>query len=187
MEVFLFARKLVVQTQIAILRGINVSGQKKIIMTELKELFQTLGFVNVQTYIQSGNIVFQSNETNLALTIKEAIHDRFTFDVPVQVILGEAMQAMMTENPFLSNNQLDEKFLHYTFLESVPSHELVDQLKEQEFPGEEFQLVGKVVYLYCPNGYGRAKLNNNFLERKLKVSATTRNHKTVNKLVELSQ
>ena len=175
------------KTQIAILRGVNVSGQKKIIMTELIELLESLGFTSVQTYIQSGNVIFQSNGKELAATITKAIFDRFAFEVPTQVLSSESMQIIAELNPFSNNLEIDKKSLYYTFLEEEPKKILVEALQKLDFPSEQFVIEGKVVFLHCPNGYGRAKLNNNFLERKLKVSATTRNHKTVTKLVELSQ
>ena len=174
------------KTHIAILRGINVSGQKKIIMTELKELFESLGFVSVQTYIQSGNVVFESDKQGLATVISKAITTKYTFDIPVQVVTKEELQFVVKHNPFLNRATIDEKFLHYTFLKELPNQELISALEAQSFEGEDFKIIEKVVYLNCPNGYGKAKMNNNFIERKLKVVATTRNLKTVNKLILLS-
>jgi uncharacterized protein (DUF1697 family) len=175
------------KTHIAILRGINVSGQKKVIMTELKALFESLGFLSVQTYIQSGNVIFESDKQGLATVINQAITTKYTFDVPVQVVAKEELEFVVKHNPFLSKGKGDEKFLHYTFLKDQPNEELIAVLESQNFEGEEFKITKKVVYLHCPNGYGKAKMNNNFIERKLKVVATTRNLKTVNRLIKLSE
>ncbi len=171
--------------QIALLRGINVSGQKKILMADLKVLFEKLGCSAIQTYIQSGNIVFHSEEKNLAEKIKSAIKGKYDFDVPTLVLSLNELQRTIANNPFFTN-EAEEKVLYITFLADLPQTELATALEENTFSPDEFKIIGKTVYLYCPNGYGKIKMNNNFIERKLKTQATTRNWKTVNKLVELA-
>lgn len=172
---------------IAILRGINVSGQKKILMKELIRYLESLGFTNVQTYIQSGNVIFESEqEEGLKLLIENKIKTIYGFDVPVQVHEVEYFVHVLENNPFLVNNEVDEKFLHVTFLGDAPDSKLVDVLEERDLGTDEFVINKREIYLYCPNGYGRTKLTNTFFERKLKVSATTRNWKTVTNLVALS-
>ena len=177
-------------TLISILRGINVSGSKIIKMAELQKLFEQLGFENVTTYIQSGNVVFQGREKDtpekISDTIEKAIRKKFGFDVPVITIPAGEMKRVVAENPLVKKKGIDETKLHVTFLSTLPAKDKVDFLLSQDFSPEEFFLKGKAIYLSCPNGYGNAKLNNNFLESKLKVKATTRNWKTVNVLAELS-
>lgn len=174
-------------TYIAILRGINVSGQKKILMKELVHHLESLGFTNVRTYIQSGNVIFESEqEEKLQLLIENKIKAVYSFDVPVQVHEAEYFVHVLENNPFLVNNDVDEKFLHVTFLGDAPDSQLADVLEELKFGSDEFVINEREVYLYCPNGYGKTKLTNTFFERKLKVSTTTRNWKTVTNLVALS-
>jgi len=173
------------KTHIALLRGINVSGKKKILMIDLKSLFEKIGFSAIETYIQSGNVVFNSSENDLGIKITKAIKSVYDFDVPVQIISSAELKEVCLANPFL-NQEVDEKFLHVTFLSEQPSNESIALLQEMKFDKEEYQLIEKALYLYCPNGYGKTKLNNNFLERKLGVSATTRNWKTVMKLFSIS-
>jgi uncharacterized protein (DUF1697 family) len=170
---------------ICILRGINVSGKNKIIMSELCELFKSLNFSNVKTYIQSGNIsfcCFEKNISELVLIIKKSIKDKFKLDIPILILKQEEISKIMLNCPYLDKN---EKMLHLTFLENEVKK--VDLSIFEKFIGEkeEFLIVGSVVYLYLPNGYGTTKLNNNFFEKKLNVICTTRNWKTINKLKEL--
>ncbi|MEH0154839.1 DUF1697 domain-containing protein [Limibacter armeniacum] len=173
---------------ISILRGINVSGQKKIKMADLKKHIENLGYEQVSTYIQSGNILFESEVTDISLletSIADMIKKEYEFEVPVLVLEKETLQNVVADNPFLSDPNIDIDKLHVTFLAKKPVPEKVAALKELDFGDDQFQVVGKCVYLYCPNGYGRTKLTNNFFENKLKVIATTRNWKTVNNLLEM--
>lgn len=177
------------QTYISLLRGINVSGQKKIKMADLKAMYLNLGFENVITYIQSGNVLFKAQKTSaakLGLLIKEAIQKTFGFDVPVLVIDEKEFKAMELANPY-RDSDVEHKFLGLTFLAEVPDQERVIELKKLDFPGEEFEVIGRVIYLSCPNGFGRSKLSNNFFESKLKVKATSRNLRSTRKLIELAE
>ncbi|MDY8134792.1 DUF1697 domain-containing protein [Aquimarina sp. 2201CG5-10] len=178
-------------TYIALLRGINVSGQKKILMADLKRLFEALGFVSVTTYIQSGNVVFQDalkNTTDLETIVKEGIQKHFGFDVPVLVIKPKDLQLIYKNNPFsekITNGKVDPKKMFFTFLSKEPESALIKELPVPS-DGEEFVIVKKVIYFYAANGYGKTRLNNNFFERKMKCNATTRNLKTVIKMLEIS-
>lgn len=172
-------------TYIALLRGINVSGKKKIKMADLRSHLQELKLQNIKTYIQSGNILFKSDETNQSILeqqIKDKITEKYGFDVPVMVKLATDFQRVIESNSFAKDETNDIKCMHITFLGSSPTQENIDHLATYNYPSEEYFLEGKDIYFYAPNGYGRAKMNNNFFEKKLKVRATTRNWKTVNKL-----
>ena len=177
------------QTYLSLLRGINVSGQKKIKMADLKAMFENMGFNEVITYIQSGNVIFKTkdgDEEQFSKAIKKEIQNTFGFDVPVLVLSYTTLLAMADSNPF-KNRDTDHKLLHLTFLAAQPEAEKINSVNALDFPEEEFIVTNKVVYLYLPNGYGRTKLNNNFFESKLKVPATTRNLKSVNSLLELAK
>ena len=174
-------------TYISILRGINVSGQKKILMIDLTELYKSLKFTNINTYIQSGNVTFKADaklsDNEISAKISKAILKKYAFEVPVLVRTIAEMEKVITENPF--KKESDER-LYVTFLDQIPSKENTDKLKGIDFPQDKFILKDKSIYLHCIS-YGNTKLSNNFFENKLKVTATTRNWKTVNKLLAMAK
>ena len=173
---------------ISILRGINVGGQKKIRMADLKALYEQLGFLEVTTYIQSGNIIFRTEDHKQGLALSEkiekAIEEKYHFVVPVIIRTSDEMLSILSSNPFLKENNINREKLHVTFLDKEPSSENVTIIKKTGFPPDRFHISGKEVYLYCPNSYGVTKLSNTFFEKKLLVKATTRNWNTVVKLGE---
>ena len=175
-------------TYISMLRGINVSGQKKIKMADLRALYESLGFLSVQTYIQSGNVVFDSKETDekrVARSVANAIKYEYGFEVPVVIRNCSDLQKIVKDNPLLRAGDKDISKLHVTFLSDRPAASATKKLDAPAVGGEELSVVGREVYLYCPNGYGKSKLTNNFFEKTLSVAATTRNWKTVNTLLEM--
>jgi uncharacterized protein (DUF1697 family) len=177
-------------TYIAILRGINVSGHKMIKMEALRKMFTDLNFKNVQTYIQSGNVVFQDKKTKsetLEKKIAKGISDEFGFEVPVMVKEVEELKNVLKNNPFVNKRKEDITRLHVTFLSAEPEQLHIDKIKEGQYAADEYIFSGKAIYLFCPNGYGNTKLSNNFFENKLKVVATTRNWKTINELVSIAE
>lgn len=172
------------KTYISILRGINVSGQKMIKMADLKVLYEELGFTNVQTYIQSGNVVFESQETNpdkLQELIFNQLKKHYGFDVPNLILTPQEIEEALKNNPY----QQYEK-MYFTFLDEIPLAENLEKLKAFNYVDEYYEQSKKVIFFYSPNGYGNAKMNNNFFENKLKVKATTRNLNTVKKLLKMS-
>jgi len=175
---------------ISILRGINVGGNRKILMADLKSLFEKLGFSNVQTFIQSGNIIFESikkeSNTDLERNIQKAISETFSFDVPVIVRTSEEMAESIANNPFWKEKDADIERLHLTFLKELPSVEKLEKIKDLQFLPDRFQIIGQEAFIFCSAGYSDSKLTNQFFESKLGVSATTRNWKTVMKLYALS-
>jgi uncharacterized protein (DUF1697 family) len=177
------------KTYVALLRGINVSGHKLIKMTELKTLLENCGFNHVTTYIQSGNVVFSSDETDvvkLQTKAKEAILNTFGFDVDVQVIEATKFRQITEQHSFLKENEDQLKSIYYILLAENPNNDLVKELNKLEQSVEFFNITDEVIYCFYPNGYGNTKWHNVFFEKKLKVSCTTRNYNTMQKLVELS-
>ncbi len=175
---------------ISILRGINVSGQKKIKMGDLKSLYELMGFQDVVTYIQSGNVIFDAtagNEFELKSRIEKSIEKKYKFHVPVEIRTNRKFENIIKNCPFGSVDLAAEgtKVL-VTFLSSIPAKDKITELLKHVVAPEKLVFSGRDVYLYCPNGYGKSKLSNTFIENKLKVKATTRNWKSVHKLFELS-
>lgn len=174
---------------IALLRGINVSGQKQIKMSELKSVFKEAGYENVETYIQSGNILFSTKEKSpdkISAKISTLIKKEFGFDVQLITVTPEEIEQALKKNPFIKKKK-DIAKLYMIFLSSIPSKENLEKLIAVDYSPEEFIYDGKYIYLFVPNGYGKAKLNNNFFENKLKVSGTTRNLKTIKAILELTK
>ena len=177
-------------TYISIIRGINVSGQKLIKMAALKKMFESLNLENIQTYVQSGNVVFSSKKEDpkeLEKIISSGIESEFGFDVSVIVFNSKSLETIIEGNPFAKDPLKDNAFLHVTFLADTPLSIDKESIIVKRHVDEEIEFTSNAVYLYCPNGYGKTKLNNNFLESKLKVKATTRNWKTTNELLKLAR
>lgn len=167
---------------LALLRGINVSGKNKILMQDLKSLCESLGWVNVQTYIQSGNIVFESAaETGLAVSLSEAIRKNYGFVVPVVIRNLVEMRKILAVEAFPG---CEPDVQHVTLLENRPEQKLVDAIPSETYLPDQFMYHGCEIYLFCPGGYGNTKLNNGFFEKKLKTIATTRNRKTMTELLK---
>jgi len=179
-----------VNTFVSLLRGINVSGQKKIKMAALRDIYQSLGFSDVESYLQSGNVVFTTAEEDAAIvaqSIKDAIADAFGYSVSVILRDVVTFRLVFTGNPFLIDSDEDPAKLYVTFLANVPNADDLSNLSLPVGVADDFHVVGQHVYVFCPNGYGRTKLNNTFFERKLKVAATTRNWRTVTALHTMMQ
>ena len=178
------------ETYISILRGINVSGQKKILMSDLKDIFNKLAFKNITTYIQSGNVVFQSeaklSDIELAEKIGTAILKKYDFKVPVIIRRQEELEKILLTNPFIKDKNINIERLYVTFLSEKPNPVLKESTEKLDYSPDKFYIMEKEVFLYTPGGYGETKLSNNFFENKLKITATTRNWKTVNKLFEIA-
>ena len=173
---------------IALLRGINVSGQKMIKMEELKKAMEELEFSNVRTYIQSGNILFENEKSYpslIAEKIAGKILNRFGFDVPVIIRTLQELESISRNNPYSLKRNEDVSSLHVTFLAGEPDPEKVKEIGKNMFLPDEFFISGKEIYLFCPNGYSRTKLTNTFFESKMKTTATTRNWKTIQTLLTL--
>lgn len=178
------------QTYIALLRGINVSGVKKIKMADLRAMLEDLGLIAVTTYIQSGNIIFKSENNSvqeLADQIKSGIQEVFGFDVPVFVKTKSEIMSILKESPYRNPEDLEAKRIYYAVLGNAPEHENSVALEQKTYPNELFKITSTCVYLNCTNGAGNAKLTNNVIERKLKVKATSRNHRTMLNLIELAE
>ncbi|SFC71688.1 DUF1697 domain-containing protein [Pseudoalteromonas denitrificans] len=175
----------------AILRGINVAGQKKVKMTDLKTLYESMGFKNVVTYIQSGNIIFDSDIDeieNIKTQIETGINHKYDFEVPVDVRTSAEFACILDVMPFDDIDlDVDGTKVLITFLSEQPSKSKKQALQEYAKAPERLLFGDQCIYLHCPNGYGKTKLSNVFIENKLGMIATTRNLKSVTKLVELSK
>ncbi|OUR94541.1 hypothetical protein A9Q87_02590 [Flavobacteriales bacterium 34_180_T64] len=174
------------KTYIALLKGINVGGHKKVPMAELRELLSENGLENVQTYIQSGNVIFQSSEVNfqkLENSIQMSIIDQFGFEVAVVVKTRAQLKQIFDDCPF---SEEKKKTSYFTMLHDVPNIDLVKVASEKVYEGEYYEIIRDCIYFYCAKGYGQAKFNMSLFERKLKTFGTSRNYNTMIKLLAMS-
>ena len=175
-------------TYVAMLRAINLKGHNRIGMADLRALFVDLGCTDVSTYVQSGNVVFKSPKTapQLEGAIERAISSAFGLDVTVLVRSKQELGKVVAGNPFTAP-AAEPAHLHVTFLTEKPETSRVRDVQARELAPEKLAVRGREVYLHCPNGYGRTKLNNAFLEKQLGVAGTTRNWRTVTTLADLAK
>lgn len=173
-------------TYIALLRGVNVGGHRKLPMADLRTLLSKEGFGTIKTYIQSGNVVFRASESDtsvLKTRVEKAISSTFGFEVPVILMTSREFQEILEQNPF------DEEIIpesYYILLSHAIPEERSKGLTDDHWEQEHFRITKKCIYLYVENGYGKAKCSTNFFEKKLDITATARNHKTMLKLVSLA-
>jgi uncharacterized protein (DUF1697 family) len=173
---------------ISMLRGINVGGNKLIKMDELRKSIAALGFEQVQTYIQSGNVVFKTAKASpaaLSKRIEETILADFGHSVSVISRTLDEMSKAIANNPFLKQPGIDVEKLHVAFLSAPPAAPALKKLSELTLAPDQSRCLGKEVYLYFPNGFSNSSLFKHPLDRVLSVTATTRNWKTVNTLHQM--
>jgi len=173
---------------IALLRAINVGGTKKLLMAELRAMFEAAGCTDVRTYIQSGNVVFRA-EPALAGRIPEVIDAEISaakgFHVPVVTRSAAELAAVASGNPFLSVGA-DPAQLHVGFLAEEPSAARIAELDPDRSPQDSFEVRGREVYLHFPNGTARSKLTVDYFDRTLGTTITIRNWRTVGKLLDMT-
>lgn len=172
---------------IAFLRGINVSGQKLIKMEALREYFQLPGFKNVATYIQSGNVLFDTaakDESALRKKIEKQLLATTGHNVTTILRTLDQMQEVVDGNPFGKLKPDDSRKLYVTFLAEAPEKALHSSLDGYIKDTEQFHIYGREIY-FLTDAYGETKFSNTLIEKKLKVPATTRNWATINKVLEL--
>ncbi len=175
---------------ISFLRGINVGGANLIRMPALKAVYESLGLSDVQTYLQSGNVIFSSHATDIPALeerIEQGITQTFALNIPVLIRTAADLQRLVDQNPFTHGRSEDPARLAVVFFQRPPNEAGLLRLAEFSDPVDEFLISGQEVFLFCPNGFGRSKLTNTFFEKKLGVFATARNWNTVNALLKLAK
>ena len=174
-------------TYLALLRGINVGSTTKVEMQGLRKLFEALGHGEVRTHLRTGNVIFTASgrKPSLVAGIEKRIAEDLGVRTTVLLRTAAELAKVASGNP-LAGGRRDESKLHVTFLAEPPDRGRISELDALAGAQEEFAVAGREVYLYCPNGYGRTKLSNANLEKRLGVTATTRSWKVTTKLHELA-
>jgi uncharacterized protein (DUF1697 family) len=172
---------------IALLRAINVGGNI-LKMDRLRELWSELGFTNIRTYVQSGNIVFEAAQKPAAWlpAVERKLQGETRLPVSVIVRTHDEMGRILAINPFARDQTVDPQKLHVTFLSSVPSPDAIHTLSAFDTGGDEFQVVRDQIFIRCSGGFADFKLTTKVIEKILSVKATTRNWRTVNKLHQMA-
>ncbi|MBO0603436.1 DUF1697 domain-containing protein [Sporosarcina sp. E16_3] len=178
---------------IALLRGINVGGHNKIKMVELRQMFEMLGFSGVQTYIQSGNVLFESHESEQSLIkrIEGEIEKVFGFSINVVIRTASELERISNNCPFTEEAVAEAKAtsdgesLYISLLQDKPSQDGIDRIGAYKSDNDKFMIEGREVYLLFRLGVRNAKLANNL--QRLDVPSTMRNWKTINRLTQLAK
>ena len=174
---------------VALLRGVNVGGKNRLPMQDLRAMFTLAGCETAETYIQSGNVIFEAEAAlaaRIPTLIASGIEERFGLRVPVVVRALEELREVVCANPFLSTVD-DTKTLHVAFLAEAPDDDRVAQLDPERSPPDAFETRGREIFLHCPNGLGRTRLTNSYFDSKLATTSTVRNWRTVLTLLTMAE
>ena len=175
---------------ISMLRGVNVGGHNKIKMEALRELYQSLKLRDAQTYVQSGNVIFKTDERDiprLTKRIEDGIERKFGFRPDVILRTAAEMREVVARNPFARRRGIEPGKLLVSFLASDPGEEGREKVRQMKCDPEEMRIERREIYIYFPNGAGRSKLNWAGLGKMLKTSATGRNWNSVTKMLEMAE
>lgn len=175
-------------TYILFLRGVMPTGKNKVPMAELKKILSEDGFIDVQTWIQSGNVVVKTAlaREEIADTVSKLIEEKIGAQIPIIVLTHKELLMILKENPF-DNNKYDSSRIFFSLYNATIDALLKTQLQETDFHPEELRIGNQVAYMYIPGTYGRGKLSNTFFEKKAKIIATSRNANTLRKMIEMTQ
>ncbi len=150
-------------------------------------MFKKTGFSDAETFIQSGNVVFteagKDPVADLASRIESSIRSEFGFDITAIIRTLDEIRKIIAFNPYLGENNFDSSKSAVIFLDKEPGAEQLEKMRTINYPPDKFEIIGKEIYIYCPNGFGRTKLYTNFFENKMKVTGTARNWNTINTIL----
>jgi uncharacterized protein (DUF1697 family) len=175
---------------VSILRGVNVGGHHKIKMDGLRALYQSIGFRKVETYIQSGNVVFELKAAELksaAKRIEDAIEKQYSFRVGVVLRTAAELRQSLAGNPFADRKGMNPAKLLICFLAAQPAANCAERLAAIKVQGEEIRQAGSELFIYFPDGQGKSKLTMAMLDKAAGTFCTGRNLNTVEKLLEMAE
>jgi uncharacterized protein (DUF1697 family) len=175
---------------VAMLRGVNLGSYQKIDMKALRTLCASLGLRDVQTYIQSGNLVFREEGEDLATLarrLEKALEAGFGFRPAVIVRTASELRKVIAKNPFAGRAGIEPNRLLVVFMDSAPAKQARDQLLGLPCEPEELRINGREVYIYYPQGLAHPKISLVRIEKTLQCASTGRNWNTVNKLKAMAE
>jgi len=177
-----------VATYVALLRAVNLGSTRRVPMATLRETLTDAGYEDVRTHLQSGNVLLSSptrSAASLGKALKRMIEDAFGIHVDVAVRSGRQITSVARSHPF-GTARVDAAKLHVAFLTAKPTAAAAKKLRDLDFGREQFVLRGTEIYLHYPNGLGRSKMTPAIFERTLRIPATVRTWRVVNRLAELA-
>jgi uncharacterized protein (DUF1697 family) len=168
-----------------------MTGHNSIKMAELSQLFSLLGYKKNITYIQSGNVIFNADkeaasESEMSQRIEKAIFDKYGYKVPAMIRTYEELKSLFSANPYLDILDFDPSKMAVVFLHEIVSDSQIEKMRNINYPPDKYQISGREIFIYCPNGFGRTKLYTNFFEDKMKVTGTARNWKTITAILSMA-
>jgi uncharacterized protein (DUF1697 family) len=179
------------KTFVSFLRGVNMTGHNAIRMADLAELYRIIGLAKPETFIQSGNVVFEADRDTpadlMAVSIEKAISEKYGYDVPVMIRTSRELRDILAFNPYVSEENYDPLKMAVIFLRNSVNEEQVQKVAGLDYPPDKFFINGSEIYTFCPGGFGKTKIYTNFFERKMKVRGTARSLKTIQAVLELAE
>ncbi len=176
---------------IAFLRGVNMAGHNSLKMNDLSGLFQSLGFKDVRTYIQSGNVVFSDQSgksvSELSVIIELAILKKFNYTVPAIIRNIYDLKQILSINPFINEENFNPGRMVAILLHEETTADQINKVSDVDYPPDKFKIIGSEIFVYCPNGFGKSKLYTNFFEKKMGVTGTARNWNTINTVLQMAE
>lgn len=176
------------KTHLALLRGINVSGHNILKMDALKKCLEQAGFLNVRTYIQSGNVFVDSNEENgasVGFSIRQEIFKVFGYEVPIIVLNQKHLEKCFKNNPYFKETNADLKKLYVAFISKDLTNDALNDLKTSQFKPDVATIDENRIYIKYAVGAGKTTLDQKYIEKKLAVTATIRNWNSITNLLEM--
>lgn len=173
------------KTFVILLRGVTPTGKNKVLMAPLRAALTKAGLTDVQTYIQSGNVIASSSLTHpkLEKLVHDIIRKSFGGDITVLARTPDQFSDILKQNPFID---ADSKKLYFSLLATEPDKKLLKEFLSNDFSPDQVRYVNKTIYSLYATKHSDSKFNNNYFERKLRVTATTRNFNTMTKLAALA-
>jgi uncharacterized protein (DUF1697 family) len=178
-------------TLISLLRGINMAGHNSVKMKELSDLYIELGYIDAECYIQSGNVIFSSDDSipvsAISAKIENAIFKKFSYNIPVLIRSVREMKELSHSNPFLNEKNFDPAKMAVIFLYEGAAAPQILKVKDVDYPPDKFKIIGKEIFTYCPNGFGKTKIYTNFFEKKMGVTGTGRSWKSITTIINIAE
>ena len=168
-----------------------MTGHNSMKMTDLSLLYSHLGYIENKTYIQSGNVIFNAqpgtSDKDIARKIENAILEKYGYKVPAMIRTADEVKGLFSTNPYLNIANFDPSKMAVIFLHEMVSQSQAEKLINVNYPPDKYQIVGREIFIYCPNGFGRTKLYTNFFENKMGVTGTARNWKTITAILSMAE